>query len=106
MAAKKQFAFETEFINRVFGSGTYSLTISRIGADAMHRLGITIPDLTYVLMNGRVVRSDMLEMRGFWDVRGFTVDGVELELSVAIVSAEFDVELLGIFIAEGEEVKS
>lgn len=100
MAAQEEFAFETEFINGVFGSGVYSLTVSRSGAAAMRRLGVTIPDVTYVLMRGEVVRSDMLEMRGLWDVRGQTVDDVDLELTVAIVSVEFDVELLEIVLVK------
>jgi len=100
MAAEKQFAFETEFINGVFGSGVYSLTVSRTGAAAMRRLQVTIPDVTYVLMHGHVIRSDMLDRRGLWDVRGETVDGVSLELTVAIVSVEFDVELLEILLVK------
>jgi hypothetical protein len=100
MAAEQQFAFETEFINGVFGSGVYSLTVSRTGAAAMRRLGVKIYDVTHVLMHGHVVRSDMLEMRGLWDVRGETVDGVELELTVAIVSVDFDVELLEILLVK------
>lgn len=100
MSAARKYAFETEFINAVFESGIYSLTVSRKGAADMRALGVTIPDVTYVLMNGRVVRSDMLEMRGLWDVRGNTVDGVALELTVAIVSADCDVELLEVLVVQ------
>jgi len=38
----------------------------------------------------------MLEFRGLWDVRGKTVDGVMLEIKTAVVSSEYEVELLRI----------
>lgn len=98
--AAAEYAFETEFINGVFGTGIYSLTVSRKGATDMRALGVTIPDVTFILMNGRVVRSDMLERRGLWDVRGSTVEGVELELTVAVISCECDVELLEILLVK------
>lgn len=94
MAAEPKFSIETNYINAVFATGIYSLTVSRKGAVDMRSVGVTIPDVTYIFMNGRVVCSDMLEMRGLWTVRGKTVDGLELELIVAVISGEYDVELL------------
>jgi hypothetical protein len=61
-----------------------------------------LADVTYVLMNGRVVSSDMLDMRGLWDVRGKTVDGAVLELTVAVISVEYDVELLEVLLVKKE----
>jgi hypothetical protein len=94
VAAQRKFGIETDYINAVFGTGIYSLTVSRKGASDMRLIGVTIPDVTFIFMNGRVVRSDMLDMRGLWHVRGKTVDGLELELIVAVISSEYDVELL------------
>jgi hypothetical protein len=53
-------------------------------------------------MHGRVVRSDMLEMRGLWDVRGKTVDGAVLELTVAVISVEHNLELLEVLLVKKE----
>jgi hypothetical protein len=94
MAAARKFAIETDFINGVFESGIYSLTVSRLGASSMREVGVSIPDITYAFAGGHVIQSDMLEMRGLWVVRGKTVDGVMLDMTVAVISCEYDVELL------------
>ena len=91
---------ETDFINNVFESGIYSLTVSRKGAASMREIGVTIPDITYAFSNGRVIESDMLEMRGLWVVRGKTVDDVDLDMTVAVISCEYDVELLEVILVE------
>jgi hypothetical protein len=62
----------------------------------MRRICIDLVDVNFVLRTGLVVRSDMLEFRGLWDVRGKTVDGVMLEIKTAVVSSEYEVELLRI----------
>jgi hypothetical protein len=41
-----------------------------------------------------VIRSGMLGNRGLWVVRGPTFDGQVIDLTVAVVSTEYDVELL------------
>jgi hypothetical protein len=38
----------------------------------------------------------MDEARGLWDVRGRTVDDIELEIQIAVVSSLYEVELLEI----------
>ena len=51
-------------------------------------------DVNHVLRTGRVIRSDMIGRRGLWDVRGETVDGVILEITIAVISTEYEVEIL------------
>ena len=36
----------------------------------------------------------MIGRRGLWDVRGETVDGVILEITIAVISTEYEVEIL------------
>ncbi len=96
MAAQRKFQFETEYINGVFEAGQYSLTVSSGASANMHEIGVYIPDVTHIFLTGRVVFIDMLGRRGLWGVRGETVDGLELELTVALISEECDVELLEI----------
>lgn len=102
MSAEPKFEFETTYINEVIASGVYSLTVTRIAAIGMKAAETNIADVTHVLMNGRVVGSDMLEMRGLWDVRGETVDGAVLELTIAVISVEHNVELLEVLLVKKE----
>jgi hypothetical protein len=55
---------------------------------------VGLVDVNNALKTGHVVRSDMLESRGLWDVVGETVDDEVLDLQVAVVSSECEVELL------------
>ena len=69
----------------------------------MRAAGVDLCDVIYVLANGRVVRSGMLESCGLWDVRGWTLDGIFLELTVAVISSEYDVELLEVVVVRKRE---
>lgn len=100
MGAKRQFYVETTYINEVIASGVYSLTVTRKAAADMTAAATDLADVTHVLMHGQVVRSDMLEMRGLWDIRGKTVDGAMLELTVAVISVDHDVELLEVLLVK------
>jgi hypothetical protein len=102
MNARPKFDIETVYINEVIASGIYSLTVTRKAATEMRAAETNLADVTYVLMHGRVVRSDMLEMRGLWDVRGKTVDGAVLELTVAVISVEHNLELLEVLLVKKE----
>jgi len=102
MSAKRKFYVETTYINEVIASGSFSLTITRKAAADMAVAEADFADVTYVLMHGHVVRSDMLEMRGLWDIRGKTVDGALLELTVAVISVDHDVELLEVMLVKKE----
>lgn len=96
MAAQRKHELETTFINAWVETGVYSLVVNMTVAASMRRQQIDLIDVNHVLRTGLVVRSDMLESRGLWDVSGRTVDGVRLELKIAVVSAEYEVELLRI----------
>ena len=100
MGAQRKYAFETEFINGLMETGIYSLTVTRKARADMRAAAVDLCDVAYVLSTGRVVSSDMLESRGLWDVRGKTVEGAFLILTVAIISAEYDVELLEIIVVQ------
>lgn len=102
MSAKAKFYIETTYINEVIASGIYSLTVTRKAAADMAAAETNLADVTYVLMHGQVVRSDMLEMRGLWNVRGKTVDGVALELTIAVISVEHNVELFEVLLVKKE----
>lgn len=95
MAAEK-LEFETTYINLWVEAGVYELVINSTIAEMLHRLKIDLVDVNHVLKTGSVVRSDMLENRGLWDVRGATVDSMFLEITVAVVSSDYEVELLRI----------
>jgi hypothetical protein len=102
MVAQAEFEIETTCINALMEDGLNVLTITREAANAMRRERVDICDVSYVLINGRVIRSDMLEQRGLWTVRGQTVDDVVLELEVAVESSEYDVELLRVVVVRRE----
>jgi hypothetical protein len=87
---------ETTYINEWVETGAYELVINTTIAATMRRLKIDLVDVNHVLKTGMVVRSDMLDARGLWDVRGATVDNVTLEIMIAVVSSEYEVELLRI----------
>lgn len=101
MAAEKH-ELETTFINLWVEAGIYELVVSTTIADTLHRLKIDLVDVNYVLKTGSVVRSDMLESRGLWDVRGKTTDEVPLEITIAVVSSSYEVELLRIVESQKE----
>jgi hypothetical protein len=100
MSAARKFRIETTFINELMGMGVYGLTVTRKARADMNLAGVDLCDVAYVLSTGRVVSSDMLEGRGLWDVRGRTVDGIPLVLTIAVISAEYDVELLEILVVQ------
>ena len=100
MGAAAKFEFETTFINSVIGAGAYGLTVTITASRGMRQAGVDLCDVNHVLLTGKVVRSDMLESRGLWDVRGWTVEGIYLELTVAVISSEYDVELLEVVIVK------
>jgi hypothetical protein len=102
MNANAKFKVETTYINEVIRSGIYSLKVTMKAAADMAAAEMSLADVTYVLMRGQVVRSDMLEMRGLWDVRGKTVDGAVLQLTVAVISVEHEVELFEVLLVKKE----
>lgn len=85
---------ETTFINQWVEFGAYELVVGVTTAEEMRSQRIDLVDINYVLRTGRVVASDMLESRGLWDVVGVTIDGDTLDLQIAVVSSECEVELL------------
>jgi hypothetical protein len=62
----------------------------------MRRINVDLVDVNHVLRTGIVVESDMLDSKGLWDVRGKTVDAATLEMKIAVIAAECEVELLRI----------
>jgi len=95
MAAARN-KIETTYINTWVDTGVYELVVNSTVAAVMRRLKIDLLDVNHVLRTGDVIRSDMLESRGLWDVRGETVDNVTLDIKIAVVSSEYEVELLRI----------
>lgn len=87
---------ETTYINEWVETGVYDLVVNLRVAREMRAEGIDIVDVHHVLRTGRVVRSDMLESRGLWNVKGETIDGVRLEVQIAVESGQCEVELLRI----------
>lgn len=87
---------ETTFINSWVEDGAYELVVNTAIAATMRRLEIDLVDVNHVLKTGEVFRSDMLESRGLWEVRGTTVNDVVLDIEIAVVSSECEVELLRI----------
>lgn len=87
---------ETTYINEWVETGAYELTVGTPAAAQLRRLGVDLLDVNFVLRTGRVVRSDMLDQRGLWDVVGTNVDGILVEIQIAVVSATCEVELLRI----------
>lgn len=88
----KKFEIETDCINQLM-SGVYELEVSLTARDGMRRAGVDLTDVQYVGSTGRVVHSDMLGNRGLWVVRGDTVEGVAIDVTVAVVSSEYEVEV-------------
>lgn len=86
---------ETTYIN-LWAETAYDLVVSSAMSHEMHRLGIDLVDVNYVLKTGSVVSSDMIDYRGLWVVHGATLDGGRLKLVIAVVSSECEVELLRI----------
>ena len=100
MSAQLKHEVETTFINEWVESGAYSLVVSTTVAEQMRRLRIDLVDVNYVLRTGIVVQSDMIETKGLWDVRGKTVDSATIEMKIAVVSSECEVELLRIIMVK------
>ena len=100
LAAVLKYTIETNFINSWVETGVYNLVVNTTVAEQLRRLRVDLVDVNHVLRTGLVVRSDMIESKGLWDVRGPTVDGVLLEIKIAVVSSEYEVELLRIIAVE------
>lgn len=100
MAALAKYELETTFINTCVETGAYSLVVTRSMAATLRDLRVDLVDVNYLLRTGFVVRSDMDESRGLWDVRGKTVDGMMLEIRIAVISSIPEVELLQIISIE------
>lgn len=100
MGAKLKHPVETTFINEWVETGAYDLIVNLTVAGQMRRLKVDLLDVNHVLRTGIVVRSDMQEAKGLWSVRGDTVEEVTLEIRIAVVSSECEVELLRILRVE------
>jgi hypothetical protein len=100
MAAQRKHAVETNFINAWVETGVYNVVINMNVAAQMRRLHVDLLDVNFVLRTGVVVRSDMIESRGLWDVRGKTVDGAALEIKIAVISSVYEVEVLRIVMVQ------
>jgi len=92
--ATAPYKIETTFINNWSDGGFYELEVNINTSEAMRRQNIDLVDVNHVLKTGDVVRSDMLDTKGLWDIYGETIDGVELELKILVNSTEFEVGLV------------
>lgn len=87
----RKFKIETECIRTLVGIGTPFRVTTKFSSE-MHRTGYFLSDVRHVAVTGRVVRSDMLEDLGLWDVRGTTISGVTLTIRFALDSVEGYIE--------------
>jgi hypothetical protein len=94
LGAPEKHEIETACINQLMAGGIYDLTVHREAMRGMRQIGVDLPDVHYVGSTGRVTSSGMRGNRGLWVVRGPTIDGIPIELTVSVVSTEYDVELL------------
>lgn len=90
---KYRFQLETECINRMVEVGG-ALRISARFSSEMHARRYFLPDVRQVLGTGSVIRSDMLEDEGLWDVEGVTMCGATVRIRVTIDSVEQRIEPL------------
>lgn len=87
----RKFQIETECINLMADAGaTFRVTAAFSGR--MRDAGQYLPDVRFVLASGKVIRSDMREQLGLWDVRGTTLSGARLTVTVLVDSVEGYVE--------------
>lgn len=105
MGAPQKFEIETACINQLMREGYYGLTVHRDARRGMKEAGVDLTDVHYVGSTSPVVRSGMLGDRGLWLVRGPTLDGDVIELTVAVISTEYDVELLEVCAVKGKGTK-
>ena len=100
MGSKVTHRVETTYINSWVESGVYSLIVNLNVAAQMRRLKVDLIDINHVLRTGAVMRSDMVEHKGLWNVRGRTTESLTLEIVIAVVSSQCEVELLRIIKVE------
>lgn len=91
----EQFQIETDCINQLAVDG-YGLTVNCKMAALLRRRGLSLVDLRHALASGNVVHSDMLEDRGLWIVSGDLIDGGNITVTVAVRSAEQEVEIMAV----------
>lgn len=91
----ERFQIETDCINQLAVDG-YGLTVNCKVAGHLRRRGLSLVDLRHVLATGDVVHSDMLEDRGLWIVFGDLIDGGVITITVAVRSADQEVEIMAI----------
>lgn len=91
----EDFQVETDCINQLAVVG-YGLTVNCKMAANMLRRSLNLIDLRYALSVGNVVHSDMLEDRGLWIVVGNLLDGGTVTITVAVRSAEQEVEIMAV----------
>lgn len=92
---KKQFKIETVCINQLADS-VFDLTINRRFQEKLRAMGRFLPDVRFILAHGQVVRSDMFDDLGLWEVYGLTFCGQPLTITVLVDSAESYVEPIDI----------
>lgn len=86
---------ETTYINE-WAETEFAIIICKEIAQLLHQIKIDLVDINHVMKTGEVIHSDMIDSKGLWTVRGTTVDEVCIDLEVAVVSSEYEVELLQI----------
>ena len=106
MGAPKKFEIETACINQLMREGYYGLTVHADARVGMRQAGVHLTDVHYVGSTGRVVQSGMLGNRGLWVVRGPNIDGLVIDLTVAVISTDYDVELLEVRSVKGKGVNN
>jgi len=96
MAAQKNFAVETSYINEWAGVVGCSLSVPVHVSEQMRRQGFDLCDVHHVLSIGEVIDSDMIDHCGLWVVCGETLDGDVMETTLRVVANEYEVELINI----------
>lgn len=89
-----QHSDETTFLNAWMQAGACVLGVAAEASVDISNLRIGLLDVAYVLKTGIVVRSDMLEDKGLWEVVGHSVDGLDLQVRLVISSADCNLKVL------------
>lgn len=89
--ARTEHEVETQFLNEVADYPGISLTVHY--SCNLKESGLDWSDVIQVCREGVVIKSDMLENRGFWTVLGATISDEFVEMDVAVNSTEMRVEL-------------
>lgn len=96
MPQEARYVSETQILQRIANEPACRFKFTQHAIDQMEGRGIIAADVEHVLMNGQVVlienKRDIL-----WRARGRTVDGVGLQVVVAVFANELMIKIVTAF---------